>query len=90
MIGKTTLFVCASLLLLPPPGYAMPPADKTAHFGVGYVVSDQLQRHSGLTATERVCCVALLAYAKERSDSRTDWRDFAATVAGAVTLEIRF
>lgn len=67
-----------------------PPTDKVAHFGVGYVISDQLAKHTRMTFLERVATVSLIAYVKEKTDSRFDNADFAATVAGALALEIKF
>ena len=67
-----------------------PEPDKVAHFGAGYVISDQLYKRTGLTAWERLAVVGLIAYAKERLDSRLDKRDLVATVAGVGFLEIKF
>lgn len=58
--------------------------DKYAHFGVGYVVSNELQ-HVGMSKLEAVVTVAFLAYAKEKwVDDTFSKSDVGATVLGGV------
>ena len=58
--------------------------DKFAHFGVGYVVSNELQ-HVGMSKLEAVATVAFLAYAKEKwVDDTFSKSDIGATVLGGV------
>lgn len=65
--------------------------DKCAHFGAGYLINDQLKRHTKLTTIERVLVVYGVAYAKERwVDPEFDSKDIEATVLGATVYEIKF
>ena len=58
--------------------------DKFAHFGVGYVISNELQ-HVGMSKLEAVVTVAFLAYAKEKwVDDTLSKSDIGATVLGGV------
>ena len=58
--------------------------DKFAHFGVGYVISNEFQ-HAGMSKLEAVATVAFLAYAKEKwVDDTFSKSDIGATVFGAV------
>lgn len=58
--------------------------DKFAHFGVGYVISNELQ-HAGMSKLEAVATVAFLAYAKEKwVDDTFSKSDIGATVLGGV------
>lgn len=58
--------------------------DKFAHFGIGYVVSNELQ-HAGMSKLEAVATVAFLAYAKEKwIDDTFSKSDIGATVLGGV------
>lgn len=58
--------------------------DKFAHFGVGYVISNELQ-HAGMSKFEAVATVAFLAYAKEKwVDDTFSKSDIGATVLGGV------
>lgn len=58
--------------------------DKFAHFGIGYVVSNELQR-AGMSKLEAVATVAFIAYAKEKwIDDTFNKSDIGATVFGAV------
>lgn len=82
--------IFALAFLLPKPANAFPAADKTAHFGVGYVINDQLTKHTRMTFLERLGTVALIAGAKELSDNHWDNKDFAATIAGCLVVEIHF
>jgi len=84
VIAITFLFLllCSTCLAMP--------ADKTAHFGVGYILNDQLSRHTHLTFIERIGAVYLVAYMKERGDNTFDQHDINATLLGAVVYQIRF
>lgn len=58
--------------------------DKFAHFGIGYVVSNELQ-HAGMSKFEAMATVAFLAYAKEKwVDDEFSKSDITATVLGSV------
>lgn len=58
--------------------------DKFAHFGIGYVISNELQ-HAGMSKLEAVATVAFLAYAKEKwVDDTFSKSDIGATVLGGV------
>lgn len=58
--------------------------DKFTHFGMGYVVSNELQ-HAGMSKLEAVATVAFIAYAKEKwIDNTFSKADISATVFGAV------
>lgn len=58
--------------------------DKFAHFGVGYVISNELQ-HAGMSKLEAMATVAFLAYAKEKwVDDEFSKSDIGATVLGGV------
>lgn len=58
--------------------------DKFAHFGIGYVVSNELQ-HAGMSKFEAMATVAFLAYAKEKwVDDEFSKSDITATVLGGV------
>lgn len=58
--------------------------DKFAHFGMGYVVSNELQ-HAGMSKIEAVATVAFIAYAKEKwIDDTFSKSDIGATVLGGV------
>lgn len=58
--------------------------DKFAHFGMGYVISNELQ-HTGMSKLEAVATVAFLAYAKEKwVDDEFTKSDITATVLGGI------
>lgn len=58
--------------------------DKFAHFGMGYVISNELQR-AGMSKLEAVATVAFIAYAKERwIDDTFNKNDIGATVLGGM------
>lgn len=64
--------------------------DKFAHAGAGYVISDQLKKHSNMNAFWRVMFVAGLAAVKEEIIDKGNWDrvDFYATVFGSVYYEV--
>jgi hypothetical protein len=57
--------------------------DKLAHFGVGYFVTDVLERTTPMTPIERGLAVTGLAAIKEATDNKWDTKDFLATVLGS-------
>ena len=59
------------------------PTDKVAHFGVSYVVTDQLIR-SGMTREQAVATTLFVGWVKEVVDDRVDPYDLAADAAGAL------
>lgn len=79
-------------LLMSPFCYAteMPATDKVAHFGVGYIINDQLVRHTKLTFIERMTVITGVAYIKERHDTYIDGKDILATVEGGLFYQIKF
>ena len=76
--------------LLPKTSYAMPATDKVAHVGVGYMLNSELKKHTHMTFIERLGVVVVVAGAKELSDAHWDNKDFMATVAGCLVVEIHF
>lgn len=97
MTGFRGIITLAVLAGLAGPAYALdlPVAtDKAAHFGVSYVMTDQLMR-AGLTPEQAVALCLTLGWLKEMLDARPDPGDMAADAAGAlaagyVRLEWRF
>jgi nucleoside-specific outer membrane channel protein Tsx len=66
-------------------------ADKWGHFGMGYIIIDQLHKHTKLTPLERNLAVFCIAFAKEKwVDHKISKGDIIATVAGGLTWEIKF
>ena len=87
---KLIAVLLSAAFLFPSITYAMP-TDKAAHFGVSYMLSDQLKRHTKMTTLERIGTVLLVGYAKEQwIDSKFDKRDFAADMAGVLFYEVTF
>lgn len=65
--------------------------DKCLHFSAGYIINDQLKRHTRWSALERFLAVAAVGYAKEKwVDNHFDKRDLIATALGGAAFEIRF
>lgn len=64
--------------------------DKVAHFGVGYIINDQLERHTKFTPLERFLTVAAIGYIKEATDDHFDKNDLLATCAGGLMYEMKF
>lgn len=60
------------------------PVDKVAHFGVSYVVTDQLIR-TGMPREQAVATMLFVGWLKEVVDDRVDPYDLAADAAGALT-----
>ena len=80
----------SAAFLFPSITFAMP-TDKVAHFGVSYMLSGQLKRHTKMTTLERIGTVLFVGYAKERwIDSNFDKYDFAADMAGVLFYEVTF
>ena len=56
-----------------------------AHLGAGYIINDQLHRHTKLTPLERFLAVSFIGYAKEKWVDKTFTRgEFEATAAGGL------
>lgn len=66
------------------------PIDKAAHFGAGYIISDQLQRNAKCSAFEAFLITTGIAWAKEKLDDQVDNDDAYATMAGALFYQIEF
>lgn len=65
--------------------------DKFAHFGMGYVITDQLQRNVGMSTLEAIATTAFIAYAKEKwVDDNFTSGDITATVLGGLFYQIEF
>ena len=65
--------------------------DKFAHFGMGYVITDQLQRNVGMSTLEAIATTAFIAYAKEKwIDDNFTSGDITATVLGGLFYQIDF
>lgn len=65
--------------------------DKFAHFGMGYVITDQLQRNVGMSTLEAIATTAFIAYAKEKwVDDEFTGEDITATVLGGLFYQIDF
>ena len=60
------------------------PADKAAHFGVSYVLTDQLLR-VGLRPEQAVAVTLLVGLLKEMLDDQIDPGDLGANAAGSLT-----
>ena len=58
--------------------------DKIAHFGAGYLVNNELRRHTKLTEFERNMVVLGLAVGKELTDQKFDKNDIIATMLGSL------
>jgi hypothetical protein len=89
MKKRILLITLAALLAVSPVCFATPGNDKVAHFGIGYIINDQLQRNTKATFAERLLVVTTIGALKEGTDSRFDWRDLGATVAGGLAREIK-
>ena len=62
--------------------------DKVAHFGVGFIVEDTLQKHTKMTPFERFMTVSTLAVVKEGTDDKFDRNDIFSTMLGAGMLDV--
>ena len=93
-LNKILLFFFCILVLFTAKGNANPlqdiPVDKAAHFGVGYIISDQLQRNAKCSAFEAFLITTGIAWAKEKLDDHVDNDDAYATMAGALFYQIEF
>jgi hypothetical protein len=89
MKKKILMLTLAALLAVSPVCFAAPGDDKVAHFGTGYIINDQLQRNTKATFAERLLIITTIGTLKEATDSRFDWRDLGATVAGGLAREIK-
>lgn len=67
------------------------PADKAAHFGVSYVICDQLERNCGFNKFWAGFTTLAIGAAKEVwIDDHWDGGDFAADCAGVLAVQIKF
>lgn len=65
--------------------------DKFAHAGVGYIITDQLERNANFSKLEAFATIAALAYIKERYvDDHFDSGDITATLSGYMLYQISF
>lgn len=65
--------------------------DKFAHAGVGYIITDQLERNANFSKLEAFATVAALAYIKERYvDDHFDSGDITATLSGYMLYQVSF
>lgn len=65
--------------------------DKCAHFGISYVIEDQLKEHTKMTPLERVATTVAIGYCKERFiDDHFDNGDFIADFCGVLFYESKF
>lgn len=58
-------------------------ADKAAHFGLSYALTDQLMR-AGLPADQAVIAILFVGWFKEVADGRVDPGDLGADAAGCL------
>ena len=66
------------------------PADKAAHFGVSYVICDQLHRNAGMNKFWASVTTLAIGAAKEALDDHWDGGDFAADCAGVIFCQIKW
>lgn len=78
------------VLTLPLSASASIPADKAAHFGVSYVICDQLERNCGFNKFWAGFTTLAIGAAKEALDDHWDGGDFAADCAGVLCVQIKF
>lgn len=78
------------VLALPLSAEASIPADKAAHFGVSYVICDQLERNCGFNKFWSAFTTLAIGAAKEALDDHWDGGDFAADCAGVLAVQIKF
>ncbi len=65
-------------------GFKLPiETDKAAHFGVSYVITDQLMR-AGLPPDQAMIATFFIGWFKEVADGRVDPGDLGADVAGSL------
>lgn len=65
--------------------------DKFAHAGVGYIITDQLERNANFSKLEAFATVAALAYIKEQYvDEHFDSGDITATLSGYMLYQVSF
>ena len=62
--------------------------DKVAHFGVGFITNEVLQKTTKTTALERFAIVSGLAIVKESTDTTWDNHDILATCLGSVSANL--
>lgn len=65
--------------------------DKFAHAGVGYIITDQLERNANFSKLEAFATVAALAYIKEQYvDDHFNSGDITATLSGYMLYQVSF
>lgn len=65
--------------------------DRFAHFGVSYVINDELQRNCKMSPFAATLTTIAIGAAKEQFvDDHFDRGDFAADCAGALFYQVRF
>lgn len=65
--------------------------DKFAHAGIGYILTDQLERNANFSKLEAFATVAALAYIKEQYvDDHFDSGDITATLSGYMLYQVSF
>lgn len=65
--------------------------DKFAHAGVGYIITDQLERNANFSKLEAFATVVALAYIKEQYvDDHFDSGDITATLSGYMLYQVSF
>ena len=78
-------------MLTPSLCFASIPVDKAAHFGVSYVICDQLQRNAGFNRFWASVTTLAIGAAKEKFvDDHWDSGDFAADCAGVLCWHVKF
>ena len=88
---KLIAVIAAVLMLTPSYCFASRPVDKAAHFGVSYVICDQLQRNAGFNRFWASVTTLAIGAAKEGLiDDHWDSGDFAADCAGVLYYQVKF
>lgn len=65
--------------------------DRFAHFGISYVINDQLQKQAKMGPFAATLTTIAIGAAKEQwADDHFDRGDFAADCAGALFYEVKF
>lgn len=83
----TRLLLTGGLLVasaLPARAWSPVPVDKVAHFGVSYVLTDQLLR-ANVPLEQAIVVTLLVGWLKEVTDGEIDAGDLAADLAGSLS-----
>ena len=87
MTRPLMMSLIASLTLatagLPAQAFVPLAVDKVAHFGLSYVITDQLQR-AGVPSEQAIAVTLLIGWLKEVHDGQLDAGDLAADAAGSL------